>query len=290
MRPFEYHALNYYNLLNERISSSQKSIGLLCSFREKDIGDNKIKYDGNTLKSAIDGLCTKLKWKFDVIGEKQNSLDWMSAVLKLIIKNDYLIVDVTDPRPNVMYELGIACSYRDSDSVIITNNINVSLDSSEVLQLQCLRYKDNVDLVEKLYNHFNINDDYGTIEEETQFQILHRKLSPGAMLKLYSMFKSHQEHFKKNPNAWHIAFDTNNPSDLRELSFAEELIKLNLAYYDYGKCKKQGVYTWAMHPTELGKRYIKSDYFLNCFLVGDYSGKYEKTMSEIQKNNVDNDK
>ncbi len=261
MRAFEFNDLYGLNYLNTLIEAKRKTLGLLCSFQNAPLGSSKINYVFENLKKTVEEICTELNVDFNLVGANQDSLDWMDEVYKVVLGSHLIIVDVSDPRPNVLYELGVACSLRPSDSVIITKHKASEFESTEIEQLQILTYDCFHDLKALLLEHFNARS--WPVEQELNkaFSTLHNKLDPAAMLLLYDLKEYHDERRGTNEeNMWHMSF-----KDIADCIKAKELKDNGLVKFEYGKAKKKGSLEYALHATELGKKYLESDYFKRFF-------------------------
>lgn len=265
MRSYEYYQKNGIRHLNELLEAKRKSLGLLCSFRSRvPLGSSGLHYDINKVKKEFQSLCTLLKVDFHIVGINQNSLDWIDEVYKVILGSHMVVVDVSDPKPNVLYELGVTCSLRPYESVIITKHISSTFDCSEVQQLQILYYDCLHDLSEKIRHHFKAISWPVESELNEAFSQMHNKLNYKAMRLLFAICEKHQERIGSDGTGpWHIS-----SIDEEFLNSASELVELGLAKYEYDVAKKRGQLIWALHPTELGKRYIESNYFKRFFYPG----------------------
>lgn len=271
MRPFEHHSKQGFDYINQLVESKSQSIGLLCSFREnvrlkRSIYRSKYKYNFSDLKNCFGYLCNEKKWNLNIVGQNLTSKAWMEEVMRVIFTSHWLVIDITDIRPNVLYELGIACSLRPENNVIIIKNKVVKIDSSEILQLQILPYKNIEDLKEQLRSIFKNNEDPITMELAKIFPSLHNKLSYYSMKLLSSMkrwYLHRKEAEKEDIPGWHIG--RGDLDDLNTIQFAKELNSLGLSKFEYGYSDEENVFEWALHPTEFGKRYIKSQFFLKYF-------------------------
>ena len=279
IRPFEFNAQNGGKLYNERMESAKQSIALLCSFRNSTESESSPFYDFDSLKFTVQDVCNELHAEFYVVGRKLTSHVWMQEIMEVILRSNHVIIDISDPRPNVLYELGILCSLRDTQSVIITLDERVKLDASEVYQLQLLRYSDKDDLRQKLIDVLRKSTLPSPEEEKQLFEQIHRRFSIGALLLLHQMLQSHLSRVDRQDerNPWHTHFPVDN--DLKEPStgnwtlFAHELISEGLARYEYGDFVVEKGISWAIHPTRLGERYLSSEYFLRFFYAKeDISG------------------
>lgn len=267
MRPYEYHSVNYSKCLNNRLSEEKSSLGLLCSFRENVKLAKEGLYRFGELKNTIEKICRELSLELSVVGENLNSCDWMEKVMELVLEKRILVIDISDPRPNVLYELGIAASLRDDESVVIIKNKNADFESSEILQLQLLNYNDLLDLEEKLKQHFHSKHSSCAKEVDYFFKTMHERISPGAMHQLKRMINSHIINWEnREADAWHISYDVDSFEGTVEVEYTKELLKQNLVRYDYGKCKNQGRLEWALHPTTLGKNILILIIFWSIFI------------------------
>ena len=266
--------------LNERMSAKKTSLGLLCSFAKE---DNLACHSYSSLKKVIDKVCREFDFELKMV-EKNNSLDWMEEVMKVIMLSHFVLIDVTHPRQNVIYELGIACSIRNDDSVIILNkNCNI-FKASEVLQLQMLRYETYDDLYSGLRKHLKNVIPRMNSEANYMFPDLHKLLSPEAMYKLYRMAESRIDYGKKGHDAWPISFNPKSPRFPHDVSYSLELVSQGLAKYDYGNCKTEGRLEWALHPTTLGKAYIQTKHFLKFFYPTNKIKEIQKSLKYIAEN------
>jgi len=262
MRAYEYYQKNGLKHLNELLEAQRKSLGLLCSFSDRvPLGTSKLYYDFHEIKKECEELCNSLNVDFHIVGANQNSLDWMDEVYKVILGSHMVVVDVSDPRENVLYELGVACSFRSSDSVIISKHKSSAFDCSEVNQLQILFYDCLHDFCEKLRQHFENLSWPPTSEIDEVCSNLHNKLNYKAMRLIYEISEAHIKRLPPHgTGSWHISF-----SDEEPLEQASELIDIGLAKWEYDEAKEKGVLGWALHPTKLGKQYIESDFFRRFF-------------------------
>jgi len=262
MRAYEYYHKHGMKYLNDLLEAKRKSLGLLCSFMSRvPLGSSGLYFDINEIKKEFQTLCGELDVDFHIVGINQNSLDWLDEVYRVILGSHMVVVDVSDPRPNVLYELGVACSLRSYESVVICKHISSTFDCSEVNQLQILSYDCLHDLGTKLTQHFKTISWPLNIEIEKAFSTLHNKLNYKAMIILFTISESHIT--RKGPDGkgpWHISFTSDEP-----LVEASDLIELGLAKWEYDKAKEKGQLGWALHPTDLGKRYIESEFFRRFF-------------------------
>jgi|GEM_PF-3960514 len=261
MRPYEYAHDNYDRLLNERLEAPKKSIGLLCSFHDAhDSWRLSWNYSYNDLKKTVKSTCDELNMTFDVISEIEYSSDWAEKVMHLILANDFLVVDVTSPRPTVMYELGIACSFRDDASVLICKMQQAPMPSTEIGQLQMVSY-DSADELKGFLRRHTAQDT--SHEVEKNLRLLHYRLSPGEMEMLIRLLQARGKHVQdKAMNAWHASVSGDGEQSYFKLAAVKELQRLGLARFDYDYNADKNQSEWAFHATELGKRYLRSDYFL----------------------------
>lgn len=264
MRAYEYYQAHGLEHLNHLLEADRKSIGLLCSFQSHVLlGNSGLYYDVHEIKKEFESLCDSLKVDFHMVGLNQNSLDWMDEVYKVILGSDMVVVDVSDPRPNVLYELGVTCSFRKSESVIITKHTASAFDCSEVQQLQILSYDCLHDLSSKIIQHFKAHSWPLESELDAIFSKLHNKLDPNMMIFLLRMRENHLARKPDGTGAWHISYKTDKESEESDIAF--KLIHLGLAKHEYDPAKEKGRLSWALHPTEVGKRYMESDHFKKYF-------------------------
>lgn len=271
MRPYEYHNEHYEKHLNERIQAEKDSIGLFCSFQDQTASNEVWRYNFAELKKTIESLCEETSRKFDIVGSNVSSIDWMGEVMRVSLANYVVVVDVTYPRNNLMYELGIVCSLRSSDSVLVTIQEDAKLDCSEVLQLQLLQYSNFEDLKEKLKKQLATHTGTSSKELDAFFASVHNHLSPAAIHLLIQMKQSREEKAPKGIPGWHISFPpVGEPSQLLVyMHGARELIAKSLAVYEYGFNIDKMNLEYAIHPTKLGERYIASHQFLKFVCKGD---------------------
>ena len=262
MRAYEYYHKNGVRYLNDLLEAERKSLGLLCSFMSRvPLGDSGLYFDINEIKKEFKTLCNSLDVDFHIVGINQNSLDWLDEVYKVILGSHMVVVDVSDPRPNVLYELGVACSLRPYESVIIAKHTSSAFDCSEVKQLQILSYDCLHDLSAKLIQHFKAISWPPESEIDKAFSNLHNRLNYKAMRILFEISEAHiKRNVPDGKGPWHISFTSDEP-----LVIASELIELGLAKWEYDLAKEKGRLGWALHPTDLGKRYIESKYFKRFF-------------------------
>lgn len=261
MRAYEFNQLKGIQYLNDLLTADRRSIGLLCSFQgQVPLGDSGIFYDFEELRTKIAELCSSLNVDFHVVGVNQNSLDWMDEVYNVILASHIVIVDVSDPRPNVLYELGVACSLRPNESVVITKHVSSDFNSSEVEQLQIMSYTCLHDLGEKIVQHFNNHSWPLDSELENVFSKLHNRLNPDHMIFLHWIRENHLSRNPDGSGAWHCSF-----KDEEKRELASYLIELGLGKYEYENVKEEGKLSWAFHPTEMGKRYMNSSHFKKFF-------------------------
>jgi len=262
MRAYEYYQKNGTRHLNDLLEAKRKSLGLLCSFRSGvPLGNSGLYYDINEVKKEFQNLCTFLEVDFHIVGINQNSLDWMDEVYKVILGSHMVVIDVSDPKPNVLYELGVTCSLRPHESVMITKHTSSTFDCSEVQQLQILYYDCLHDLSEKIKQHFKATSWPLESELNQAFSQMHNKLNYKAMILLFTIGEEHQKRIGPDGTGpWHIS-----SIDEEFLNSASEFVELGLAKYEYDVAREKGQLGWALHPTELGKRYIESNYFRRFF-------------------------
>lgn len=230
MRAYEYYSKKGMSHLNRLLETPVKSLGLLCSFDRINLGSSGLYYDFEELKNCISELCKKYNLNFNIVGQNQNSLDWMDEVYKVILESHLIIIDVSDPRPNVTYELGIACSLRASDTVVITRHRCSTFECSEVFQLQILIYNCLHDLEDKLIQHFEARSWPIEDELDTIFANLHHKLNFHSMTLLFQMLDGHRKRRGgSSSHLWHISFQSN---DIISINSALELIENGLAKYE----------------------------------------------------------
>lgn len=265
MRAYEYYQAYGIKHFNNLLEAERRSIGLLCSFQSHvPLGDSGLYYDVHEIIKECKSLCDSLQVDFHVVGLNQNSLDWLDEVYKVILGSDLVLVDVSDPRPNVLYELGVACSFRPYDAVIITKHTSSSFACSEVEQLQILLYDCLHDLRAKIVQHFKAHPWPLESELDEFFPKLHNKLDPDLMIFL---FRIRENHLTRNPDgtgAWHYSF-----KEEKDFRTASALIELGLAKYEYGVAKEKNKLEWALYPTELCKRYMESEHFKKFFYPTD---------------------
>jgi hypothetical protein len=265
MRAYEYYQKNGVRHLNELLEAKRKSLGLLCSFKSQvPLGSSGLYFDINEVKREFQTLCTSLDVDFHIVGINQNSLDWLDEVYKVILGSHMVVVDVSDPRPNVLYELGVTCSLRPCDAVIITKHTSSTFDCSEVQQLQILFYDCLHDLSDKIKQHFKAISWPLESELNEAFSQMHNRLNYKAMILLFNISEEHRKRIGPDGTGpWHIS-----STDEEFLNSASELVELGLAKHEYDVATKEGQLGWALHPTEIGKRYIESNFFRRFFYLG----------------------
>ena len=97
--------------------------------------------------------------------EISGSMPFMNKVITEIIKSRYIIVVLTDYRPNVLYELGIAHTIKDLQNVmlILEKNSNIANElhnnASDLSHLTYIEYQNNnkFDLIAKIREFINSN-------------------------------------------------------------------------------------------------------------------------------------
>jgi hypothetical protein len=262
MRAYEYYQKYGVRYLNNLLETKRKSLGLLCSFMSGvPLGNSGLYFNINEIKREFQSLCNSLDVDFHIVGINQNSLDWLDEVYKVILGSHMVVVDVSDPRPNVLYELGVACSLRPYESVIISKHTSSVFDCSEVKQLQILSYECLHDLSAKLTQHFQAISWPPNNEIDKVFSSLHNRLNYKAMWILFLIREAHLSRAGSfEEGLWHISFTSDEP-----LVNTSELIDLGLAKWEYDDAKEKGILGWALHPTDLGKRYIESKHFRRFF-------------------------
>lgn len=256
MRAFEFNKSYRVKLLNDLLTADRRSIGLICSFKgHVPLGESGLFYDFDEIRDKTKELCDSLNVDFHIVGTNQNSLDWMDEVYKVILESHVVIVDVSDPRPNVLYELGVACSLRPSESVVITKHVSSNFVSSEVEQLQIMTYDCLHDLGEKIIQHFKRLSWPLDKELDETFSTLHNQLNPMVMTFLNETRVRHNETGK-----WHCNFNREDA-----YRYASKLVDIGLAKYEYDSGEEENAFEWALHPTEMGKKYMESKHFQKFF-------------------------
>ncbi len=301
MRPFELALARYHEFLSLRTERRIRKVGVLCSFAEERRFDTAGVYEFGKTKAWIELACKELDLeKPHVVGRRLASHPWLDEVLEVILESDLVVVEVSDPTQNVLYELGIATSLRAQESVLICSYRPDQIKSSEILQLQITWY-DNYDELKAIIENSLRSSVHGLATEVDKYlKSVHERISPGAMQILISIQQWVWEALNSGKKVrWHMSYpmlfertmlkvegeDTERDFLLPKLTanelYVSELVDAKLARFDYDY--HGSTWGWALHPTQLGRYYLASEHFCRRF----NDAKLAIKISEALRNLVD---
>ena len=80
----------------------------------------------NTVYGIIKSECDNNSISCNRVDEMNGSQPIVNKIIKSILEFQYIIVDITNDKPNVYYELGIAHSFRDANNILILKQKNTT--------------------------------------------------------------------------------------------------------------------------------------------------------------------
>lgn len=265
IRPFEYIDQNLVKHLRERSEFEKPRLGLICSFANNVQLDRGQMYDFEKLESWIRRISIELNLKEPtIVGRKKTSHPWMSEVMEMIIGTTFVVADVTHPRENVIFELGIASTCRPSTELLIVSHRYGQLGASEIKQLQINWYWNFSDLKEIIESFLKEHVVAGQGDLPKFLKEVHTSLSPGAMYFLQAIVEGRMKSVKESRDSWHVSFPLSFDQVSAGALYAGETNKVGLTVFKYGVSPRDTP-EWAVHPTELGKKYLQSVEFLSKF-------------------------